>query len=102
MNAAPVPHLIGIDGMLVKCPHCGERDLQEFIYAGAADKRRPGEDESSETWSEFVHLRNNPRGPTREYWQHVFGCRSVLIVERNTQNHEILSVKFAWDKGAIE
>jgi methylglutamate dehydrogenase subunit B len=102
MNAARVLRPIGTDKMLINCPHCGERDLQEFIYAGAADVKRPSEDASSEIWNEFIHLRKNPRGPTLEYWQHVFGCRSILIVERNTQTHEIMSVKFARDEGANE
>jgi methylglutamate dehydrogenase subunit B len=81
--------------MLITCPHCGQRALQEFIYAGAADVKRPAVDASLETWSDFVHLRSNPRGLTREYWQHVYGCRMVLVVERDTQTHNIHAVTFA-------
>lgn len=81
--------------MLIPCPHCSERALQEFIYAGAADVKRPDETASAEAWHAFLHLRTNARGLTREYWQHVYGCRSVLIVERNTQTHEIASAVLA-------
>ena len=34
----------------------------------------------------------NPRGRTREHWQHVFGCRRFLVVERDTVSHEVYSV----------
>ena len=81
--------------MQIKCPHCGERALQEYIYAGAADISRPDSNASMQQWHEFVHLRSNPRGPTLEYWQHVYGCRDILIVKRDTQTHEIYAVTAA-------
>jgi methylglutamate dehydrogenase subunit B len=86
--------------MRIICPHCGERALQEFIYVGAADVVRPAETAGTEDWNVFVHMRNNPRGLTQEYWQHIYGCRSVLRVVRDTQTHEILSVGFANPRSA--
>ena len=72
--------------------------MQEFVYAGAADMQRPDIDATAEAWHSFLHLRENALGKTLEYWQHVYGCRSVIIVERNTQTHEISSVTFAGTK----
>jgi sarcosine oxidase subunit delta len=30
-----------------------------------------------------------------EYWQHVAGCRTWLIVTRDTTSHEIANIAFA-------
>jgi methylglutamate dehydrogenase subunit B len=94
MNAALVPRLT-VTEMRITCPHCGARALQEFSYAGSASVQRPAENAGQKDWHEFVHLRKNPRGLNAEYWQHIYGCRMVLLVERDTQTHEILDVKFA-------
>ena len=31
---------------------------------------------------DYVYLRDNPRGPLREYWHHAGGCRRWLVVTR--------------------
>jgi heterotetrameric sarcosine oxidase delta subunit len=83
--------------MRIRCPYCGERDLLEFTYLGAADPRRPdatGEN-AAETFYEYAYLRDNPAGLLAEYWYHGAGCRSWLRVERDTRTHEIRSVAFA-------
>ena len=80
----------------IKCPFCGERDHSEFTYAGDATKVRPAQDiTNKEVWLEYVYLRDNPKGPHQEYWQHAHGCRQWLIVERDTVTHEVISVSFA-------
>ncbi len=84
--------------MRIDCPCCGLRDHKEFAYGGDAARQRPAHhDTDIERWSEFVFLRNNPRGPHREFWQHIGGCRQWIVVERNTVSHEILSVRLAAD-----
>ena len=81
--------------MLIKCPHCGARPSEEFTYLGdasaeAADiQRSPTMDQ----WFDYVYLRDNPKGRMHEYWHHSGGCRSWLVVERDTQTHEIFSVR---------
>ena len=83
----------------IECPFCGQRDMSEFTY---------GED-ASIIWPDFastdeqahfdaLYLRENPRGRHLEKWQHVMGCRSWLLVERDTVTHEIYSVRAATDK----
>ena len=86
--------------MRLACPHCGPRDLIEFTCLGDASRRRPDPAfEDQEVWNEYVYQRTNPRGWHEEFWQHHGGCRAHLIIERNTETHEISSVKFA--RGAL-
>lgn len=78
----------------IKCPCCGPRDHDEFRYGGDASIIRPAHDDADfEPWYRYVFVRENPAGPHREYWQHVFGCRQWLVVERDTRNHEIAAVR---------
>jgi heterotetrameric sarcosine oxidase delta subunit len=83
--------------MRIACPCCGERSLEEFSYLGDASPRRPAADAGIGAWHDYVYLRDNPRGPHYEYWQHVGGCRAWLVVHRDTLSHEILEVMLAGD-----
>ena len=38
---------------------------------------------------DYVYLRDNLAGAHRELWHHVHGCRSWLVVTRNTRDHAI-------------
>lgn len=81
--------------MRINCPICGERDLREFYYLGAADYlNRPAEGDQ-EAMHQYLHIRENPAGVTRELWHHEAGCSSWLVVERDTTTHEIHSVELA-------
>jgi methylglutamate dehydrogenase subunit B len=77
--------------MLIKCPHCGIRPVEEFSFLGDADVVRPQSTDPStmEQWFDFVYLRENPRGKFNELTQHVSGCRAWLVVSRNTETHEV-------------
>ncbi|WP_454857021.1 sarcosine oxidase subunit delta [Rhizobium binxianense] len=80
----------------IECPCCGLRDHTEFRYGGDATVERPAHDNPDpEAWYRYVYIRANPKGSHLEYWQHVFGCRQWLTVERDTVSHEIRSVKFS-------
>ncbi|MGF7162036.1 sarcosine oxidase subunit delta [Rhodoligotrophos appendicifer] len=80
--------------MRINCPYCGTRDHAEFAYGGDASLKRPDlADQDMERWYDYVYLRDNPRGPHQEFWHHIYGCRQVLVVERDTLTHEISSVK---------
>ena len=82
--------------MRINCPHCGLRDIAEFSYYGDAERVRPAlNDADPEHWHAYVHLRSNPKGPHKEFWQHLHGCRQWLVVTRNTATHEIGSVQLA-------
>ncbi len=78
------------------CPVCGLRDETEFAFGGDASATPPDIGETNAAvWHDYVFLRANPRGPHREFWHHVHGCRQILIVERNTVTHEIISCRLA-------
>ena len=82
----------------ITCPVCGLRDETEFSYGGDATVLRPAHDEANaDVWFDFVFLRDNPRGPHREYWHHVHGCRQWLVVERDTLTHKIGGAVLARD-----
>ena len=78
--------------MRIPCPYCGERDAQEFIYRGDASPRRP---ESEEGFVDYVYLRDNPAGLLNEHWYHAQGCRTWIIIRRDTVTHEISGSEFA-------
>ena len=84
--------------MRIPCPHCGPRDSAEYSYYGDATRVRPPlGDTDAERWHGYVHERGNPKGPHKEFWHHLHGCRQWLVVERNTATHEILGVSMARD-----
>ena len=87
--------------MRIKCPYCGERDLNEFTYLGAADVKRPdpAAPGAQKAFFDYLHVRENPAGPLAELWYHGGGCRSWLRVVRDTRNHEIGSVALAKPEG---
>ena len=78
--------------MRLTCPLCGERDRREFTYQGAATLagRPAGVDMAA--WSDWLHLRDNPAGRTRDLWYHDAGCCAWLVVERDTVTHAIHDV----------
>lgn len=80
--------------MRLTCPYCGERDHQEFTYRGDASAARPSiENTSIEEHASYVYDRTNPAGVHRELWNHTGGCRTHVVVERNTLTHEVISCK---------
>ena len=82
--------------MRIKCPHCGERDLREFSYQGAAvAMSRPAPDAGVAAWDDYVHLRDNPAGMTRDLWHHTGGCAAWIVVDRDTVSHEISRTRLA-------
>lgn len=77
--------------LLITCPWCGARPHNEFTYIGDANIKRPADaDAPAEEWVEYVFLRDDPKGPHDEMWQHTNGCRQFVKVRRDTATHEIL------------
>ncbi len=74
--------------MRLTCPHCGLRDVREFAYKGdALALSRPSEGADLQEWVDYVHIRDNPAGRTRELWYHT-PCGSWLVADRDTTTHE--------------
>ena len=72
--------------LLIHCPRCGPRDEIEFRYGSQAHVAYPADPEalSNEEWADFLFMRDNPRGPFRERWYHVHGCRRWFNAVRDT------------------
>lgn len=69
----------------IDCPLCGLRDETEFLYGGDATRKWPDMAVTEvKPWLDYVFIRDNPRGPHVEHWQHTGGCRAWLVVERDT------------------
>ncbi|MBF9058948.1 sarcosine oxidase subunit delta [Rhodobacterales bacterium HKCCSP123] len=82
--------------MQIPCPICGARDLREFTPKGHASYLdRPAEDADAQAWNDYLHLRENPAGDTRELWYHGAGCGAWLVVERNTVTHAVKGATLA-------
>jgi len=85
--------------MRINCPYCGPRPNEEFTTLGDATKTRPdAETASPQDWQEYVYIRDNPKGRFQEYWHHAGGCRSWLVIERDTVTHEVHSVVSARER----
>ncbi len=82
--------------MRIECPLCGARDRREFYYKGAA-LVRPEPDAGADAWEDYVHLRENPAGRTRDLWQHEAGCGAWIVVTRDTLSHEVFGTALAAD-----
>jgi methylglutamate dehydrogenase subunit B len=85
--------------MLVTCPHCGTRPVEEFTFLGDAKPQRPSSNDPAtmDQWFDYVYLRDNPKGVIDEYAHHSGGCRTWLVVTRNTETHAISGVVLASD-----
>jgi sarcosine oxidase subunit delta len=83
--------------MRLVCPYCGERDAEEFTVLGSVAGARPDPEapDAAAAFNAYVHLRDNPAGPNLEHWYHSAGCRSWLVVRRDTRTHEILDTSLA-------
>ncbi len=78
--------------MLIDCPWCGPRSVEEFTYRGDGTLKRPAlSDRSIDAANAYVYDRENPAGDHMEIWHHGNGCRSHILVKRNTLTHKILS-----------
>lgn len=85
--------------MRIKCPYCGDRSLDEFVFQSEAGPARPDPDAASATadFTTFAYARANKSGFNDELWQHIAGCRAWLVVTRSASTHEISRVAVARD-----
>ena len=61
--------------------------------AAAGAGRSAAESADLKAWHDHVFLFDNPKGPHKEYWQHVQGCRHWLVLQRNTATNTVMN---AW------
>lgn len=79
--------------LTIDCPWCGPRGEIEFVYGGEAGTMRPVPAPSVDdaTWSKYLYVRRNEKGPHRELWCHSGGCGQWFTMERDTTTHAIAS-----------
>ena len=85
--------------MLIPCPHCGTRPVEEFTFLGDARPVRPASNDPAtmDQWFDYVYLRDNPKGRFDEYVHHSGGCRSWLVISRDTETHDVFGCVSAKD-----
>jgi heterotetrameric sarcosine oxidase delta subunit len=71
------------------CPHCGVRDLDEFLYGEIPVTPASITDaEARDVDRAFMH--ENAEGLVAERWFHAFGCRRWVSVKRDTRTNEMV------------
>lgn len=77
--------------LLIPCPYCGERPELEFRYGGQAHVARASDASalSDEQWSDFLYMRDNPKGLHAERWRHIHGCGRFFNCVRDTVSDRI-------------
>jgi sarcosine oxidase subunit delta len=78
--------------MRIDCSFCGERDFSEFRFKSEVLDPWQASGVASDEIADAIHLRDNIAGHQRELWQHVYGCRSWMVVERDTRTNIVSSV----------
>jgi sarcosine oxidase subunit delta len=77
---------------LIDRPHRGPREATEFSFGGD-NGRRAGPDATDGELADARAVRRNVHGWRTEGWRHDAGCRSWLLVERDTGTDGIRRVR---------
>lgn len=73
----------------IPCSHCGPRPVEEYVYGEILDVPDSIVDADARDLDRgFFH--NNPEGPVREAWFHLYGCRRWITIDRDTRTDEVL------------
>ena len=73
--------------MLVTCPNCGPREVQELRCAGESTTR-PKTTPTQRELNEYIYFRANEAGLQREWW-FCRACEDWFLAERNTVTNEV-------------
>jgi heterotetrameric sarcosine oxidase delta subunit len=75
---------------LIPCPHCGERDVNEFRYGGEKAARPTNPDSMTPAqWAHYTYDRKNIDGTQSEWWYHRMGCRQWFLAQRDTVKNTV-------------
>ena len=78
--------------MLLTCPWCGPRELEEFRFRTVVT-------DAGATATARVYERVNTPDSSVEHWQHERGCRAWLVVRRNPSTAAIVDVRLLTSSG---
>ena len=74
--------------LLVTCPNCGPREVEELRCAGESTKR-PTSAPSQRELNEYVYFREGVWDVQREWW-FCRTCEEWFLAERHTYTNEVL------------
>ncbi len=75
---------------IISCPHCGDRQVEEFQY-GSEKLPRPDDGSSDDVWNSYLYDKKNEYGKESEWWYHQYGCRRWIILIRDTVSNVVES-----------
>lgn len=77
--------------ILLECPNCGLRNVQEFRYGGEYNPRPPAPLQTADSqWTHYIYMRPNKMGVQKEWWYHRAGCGLWFLAERHTKSNVVL------------
>ena len=79
--------------MLLSCPWCGPRELEEFRFRSVVAAGSDATARSASRAFAEVYERTNVPDANIEYWQHDRGCRAWLVVQRDPSTSAVLAVR---------
>ncbi|HWH09822.1 MAG TPA: sarcosine oxidase subunit delta [Solirubrobacteraceae bacterium] len=85
---------------VLRCPHCGPREVSDFAYGGEVVARPTGEPSRRELYR-YVYFRRNVSGVQREWWYHRSGCGAWFQAERDTRTNQVHWTGPAGDPGRL-
>jgi sarcosine oxidase subunit delta len=74
---------------LMRCPLNGWRGVDEFAYGGEFSEIPDPDVCDDQTWSAYVFMRENRRGPVAEWWFHIPSA-FWFVALRNTGTGEVI------------
>lgn len=76
--------------ILINCPNCGPRNVQEFRFGGEVKPRPSAPHETDDdVWSDYIFMKSNRLGTQQEWWYHRAGCQQWFLAERDTGNNHV-------------
>jgi len=78
--------------LLIPCPYCGERPQIEFTHGVEAHLVRPTPQVDTDTWTQFLYMRENVKGVHAERWRHAHGCGKFFNALRDTTTDHFVAV----------
>jgi heterotetrameric sarcosine oxidase delta subunit len=76
---------------LLSCPHCGPREVTEFVAGGEVVDRPAQRPRDRRELGAYLYFRANAAGPQREWWFHGAGCGRWFVATRDTATGEVLA-----------
>lgn len=81
--------------LILECPNCGARNVQEFRYGGEYNPRPASPTVDDDTWTSYIYMRQNRLGVQKEWWYHRAGCGLWFFAERHTKSNDV-SRTYLW------